>query len=96
MQSLDDAESERLARIDRLATGYREAARRALAFARRYREEEGASGGEREQACILQALEWRRAARDVRAGRPVAIAARPGLARATAATAAGATKRAAG
>ena len=42
---LDDAESERLAHVSRLVAGYREAARRALDFARRYREDEGAPGG---------------------------------------------------
>lgn len=88
MQSLlDDPESERRARIARLAAGYREAARRALAFARRYREEEG-PGGARERACILQAIAWRKAAHDVRAGRP-------GLARARD-VATPASKRAAG
>ena len=81
---LDDAESERLAQIERLVAGYREAAHRALDFARRYREEEGAAGGERERACILQAMAWRKAAHDVRAGRPVSMIPRPGLARARA------------
>ena len=79
---LDDAESERLAHVSRLVAGYREAARRALDFARRYREDEGAPGGARERACIIQAVAWRKAAHDVRAGRPVAIVPRPGLARA--------------
>jgi hypothetical protein len=78
---LDDAESEHLAQIRRLVAGYREAAHRALDFARRYREEEGAAGGERERACILQAMAWRKAAHDVRAGRPVSMIPRPGLAR---------------
>lgn len=90
MQSLlDDPESERRARIARLAGGYREAARRALAFARRYREEEG-PGGARERACIVQAIAWRKAAHDVRAERE-----RPGLARARD-VATPASKRAAG
>ena len=66
-----DAETERLFEQRRLVAGYREAARRALAFARQYREEEGAPGGAREKACILQATEWRAAVRDLRAGRPV-------------------------
>jgi hypothetical protein len=66
-----DAETERLFEQRRLAAGYREAARRALAFARQYREEEGAPGGEREKACILQANAWRAVVRDLRAGRPV-------------------------
>ena len=79
---LDDAESERLAHVSRLVAGYREAARRALDFARRYREDEGGPGGARERACIIQAVAWRKAAHDVRAGRPVAIVPRPGLARA--------------
>lgn len=82
MPTLDDADSERLAQVARLVTGYREAAHRALEFARLYREEEGAPGGERERACILQAMEWRRAAHDVRAGRPAPPIPRPGLARA--------------
>jgi hypothetical protein len=65
---LDEAAVERLAREHDLAAGYREAARRALAFARRYREEEGVAAGSREQACIAQAQLWRRAVRDLRAG----------------------------
>lgn len=94
---LDDAESERLARVGRLVSGYREAARRALDFARRYREEEGEAGGERERACIAQAMAWRKAAHDVRAGRPVSMIPRPGLARTRADVATQqATKRAAG
>lgn len=56
---------ERLARMVRRARGLRTAARRAMSLARRYREEEGA-GGERERACIAQALAWRAAARDAR------------------------------
>jgi hypothetical protein len=94
---LDDAESQRLAEVRRLVAGYREAARRALAFAHRYREEEGVRGGTRERACILQALEWRRAAHDARAGRPVPALPRPGLARGRdAAERQGGGKRAAG
>lgn len=67
------------ARVERrrLAAGCWEAAHQALAFARRYRFEEGPRG-EREKACVSQALEWRRAAHDALAGRPVAR--RPGLA----------------
>ena len=83
--TLDEAEIERLAREGELAACYREAARRALAFAHRYRDEEGAPGGARERACILQAQEWRRAVRDVRAGRAVPAlpdSVRPGLTRA--------------
>jgi hypothetical protein len=78
--------------------GYREAAWRALDFARRYREEEGAPGGARERACIVQAMAWRKAAHDVRAGLPVPMIPRPGLARARAdaSTAAPASKRVAG
>ncbi|MEA2748495.1 MAG: hypothetical protein QOI41_2638 [Myxococcales bacterium] len=81
---LDEAEIERLAREHDLAAGYREAARRALGFARRYREEEGVAGGTRERACIDQAQEWRRAVRDLHAGLPVPAlpeGVRPGLAR---------------
>lgn len=82
---LDEGEIERLAREQDLAAGYREAARRALAFARRYREEEGTPGGSRERACIDQARVWRRAVRDLHAGLPVPAlpeGIRPGLARA--------------
>lgn len=73
----EDPEIEGRARARRLAAGYRAAARRAVAFARAYRREEGA-GGARERACLAQARAWRQAARDVAAGG----AARPGLARA--------------
>jgi len=81
---LDETEIERLAREHDLAAGYREAARRALGFARRYRNEEGAAGGARERACIVQAQEWRRAVRDLHAGLAVPAlpeGMRPGLAR---------------
>jgi hypothetical protein len=81
---LDDSEIERVARERDLASGYREAAKRALDFARRYREEEGVAGGAREIACILQAQRWRRAVRDLHAGLPVPAlpeSVRPGLAR---------------
>lgn len=93
---LDDAESERLAHVSRLVAGYREAARRALDFARRYREDEGAPGGARERACIVQAMAWRKAAHDVRAGRPAAMIPRPGLARAREGSDQTTTKRATG
>jgi hypothetical protein len=86
--TLDEAEIERLAHQRELAAGYREAARRALAFARRYRREEGAGGGERERACVAQAQVWRSVVRDLHAGRPVpALPAGvgPGVARARAA-----------
>jgi hypothetical protein len=69
---------ERLVHARALASGYREAARRAVELARVYRAEEG-PGGRRERACVEQALAWRRDAREVhRTGAPV----RPGLARA--------------
>lgn len=87
---MDDLETERLAERRRLAAGYREAACRALRFARRYRREEGALGA-REKACIDQAMRWRRAARDLALGlvRPGLASGRvgdalPGLSRATA------------
>jgi hypothetical protein len=81
---LDDVEIGRLARERELAAGYREAARRALAFARRYRREEGSADGARERACIAQAQVWRRAVRDLRAGLAVPALPEgvgPGLAR---------------
>jgi hypothetical protein len=62
-----DPEIERLVRARRRARGLRVAARRAIALARRYRDEEGPRG-ERETACISQALAWRSAARDLRSG----------------------------
>ena len=75
---LDDPETERLAGDARRARGFVVAARRALRLARRYRTEEGPRG-EREVACVRQALAWRAAARLLRTPRP-------GLARAGAAT----------
>jgi len=84
---LDEAEIERLAHERELAAGYREAARRALAFARRYRTEEGAAGGAREQACIAQAQVWRQVVRDLHAGLAVPALPEgigPGVARARA------------
>ena len=81
---LDETEIARLAREKELTEGFREAARRALDFAWRYRREEGAAGGTRERACIAQAQLWRRAVRDLHAGLAVpAMPERPGLARAT-------------
>jgi len=87
----EDPEVEALARAAELGVGYREAARRALDFARRYREEEGTPGGRRERECLAQAQVWRRAVHAVHAGAPLAslpsLPARadgPGLARATA------------
>jgi len=71
---LEDPEVERIARERGLAAGYRAAARRALGFARRYRNEEGSAGGEREKACIAQAREWRLLAHR-------AFVPKPGLAR---------------
>ncbi len=82
--ALDDPEIERLAREQDLTSGYRQAARRALEFARRYRAEEGVANGARERACILQAQQWRRAVRDLHAGLPVPAlpeGVHPGLAR---------------
>ena len=93
---LDDPESRQLADVRRLVEGYREAAHRALDFARRYRAEEGAPGGERERECILQAIAWRHAAHDVRAGRPAPPIPRPGLARTLPSSSDAASKRAAG
>ena len=81
---IEQGEIDRLARERDLTRGFREAARRALAFARRYRVEEGTAGGAREVACIEQAQVWRRAVRDLHAGLPVpALPLGPGLARAT-------------
>jgi len=77
----EEIEIERLARARRLARGLRVAARRAVALARRYRDEEG-RGGQRERACVDQALAWRRAARALAAA-PLAEMG-PGLARASA------------
>ncbi|MBS2014098.1 MAG: hypothetical protein JST00_14505 [Deltaproteobacteria bacterium] len=80
---LEESQIEHLARQRELVLGYRQAAWVALAFARRYRIEEGVAGGEREKACIAQAQVWRRAVRDLRAGHPVETLPRsPGLARA--------------
>jgi hypothetical protein len=69
IERLDDPEVERLARERRVARGLRRAARRAADLARKYRAEEG-GGGERERACVRQALAWRTAARHLLAGRP--------------------------
>jgi len=78
---LDEPEIARIARERALAAGYREAARRALDFARRYRAE-GAAGGTRERECIAQAQVWRRVVRDLHAGLPVpAVPAGPGVTR---------------
>jgi hypothetical protein len=76
----DDVEIERVARARRQARGLRVAARRALVLARRYRDEEGARG-QRETACVAQALAWRSAAH--RLGRATAAELGPGLARAS-------------
>jgi hypothetical protein len=80
-EDLRDEDLERVVRVRRRAAGYRTAARRALAFARRYRGEEGRAGGARELACVKQALAWRAEARRL----VTASASRPGLARARAA-----------
>lgn len=77
---ISPAEIDRLAHEKELAAGYREAARRALAFARLYRDEEKAPNGERERACIVQAQLWRAAVRDLHAGREVPALPRPGVA----------------
>lgn len=82
VDDLDDLETERLARERRIVRGLKVAARRALALARRYREEEGPSG-EREIACVTQALAWRAAAHRLR-GKTLSELG-PGLARAVAA-----------
>jgi hypothetical protein len=63
------------------AAGCWEAAHLALHFARLYRFEEGPRG-EREKACVAQAMEWRRSAKDALAGRPIPALPRPGVARA--------------
>lgn len=89
-KSLEELEIERLARARQVARGLRLAARRALVFARRYRDEEGPRG-EREGACVRQALVWRSAARDLSGG--AALELRPGLAR-TSATRADVNRRA--
>jgi hypothetical protein len=75
----EDPEFERAARARRHARGLRVAARRALALARRYRDEEG-PGGDREVACVKQALAWRSEARGLR-DRPLSELG-PGVARA--------------
>jgi hypothetical protein len=93
--AIDEIEIDRLAREQELVAGYREAARRALAFARRYRTEDGSAGGARERACIDQAQIWRRAVRATHAGLPATAlreGARPGLARARPDDAAAASK----
>ncbi|HVJ90663.1 MAG TPA: hypothetical protein VM580_12730 [Labilithrix sp.] len=79
----EEIEIEQLARARRRARGLRLAARRALTLARRYRDEEGPRG-QREIACVAQAMTWRTAARALRA-EALAVA-RPGLARASAPT----------
>ncbi len=89
-ETIDESEIERLAYARELTVGYREAARRALGFARRYRTEEGAAGGTREKACIAQAQAWRQVVRDLHAGLPVPAVPEgigPGLARARPGTA---------
>jgi hypothetical protein len=91
LPTAEELEIERLLRAKRLGRGLRVAARRALALARRYREEEG-PGGAREAACVKQALAWRASARDLR-DTGTSVDARPGLAR-TSPTAADAKRRA--
>lgn len=85
---VDDAEIEELARRRRVARSLHQAARRALGLARRYRDEEGA-GGERERACVTQALAWRSESKaiapELGRGRAAStLPERPGLARARA------------
>lgn len=83
-ETLEESQIEGLARRNELARGYRQAAWVALAFAHRYRIEEGAAGGAREKACIAQAQVWRTAVRDLHASKPVeSLPKNPGLARAT-------------
>lgn len=79
---LDEESVLRRVRANTLARGYREAARRALVFARQYRAEENAPGGDRERACIEQARAWRAAAHAVHVTQARIAADRPGLARA--------------
>ena len=81
-EAADDLEIERLAHARRLVRGLRTAARRALVLARRYRNEEGPHG-ERETACVTQALTWRSAAQELRAHPTSELARGPGLARAS-------------
>lgn len=64
--SFDEATLERIVHLQKLARGYVGAAKRAVGHARRYRAEEGRAGGTRERACLDQAAEWRREARDLR------------------------------
>lgn len=75
----DGPEIDRLARERRLSRGLKLAARRALVLARRYRDEEGPRG-QREAACVAQALAWRTASRNLRAQPSGELG--PGLARA--------------
>ncbi|AKU95163.1 hypothetical protein AKJ09_01827 [Labilithrix luteola] len=79
---LDEESVLRRVRANALARGYRAAARRALVFARQYRAEEKAPGGDRERACIEQARAWRSAAHAVHITQARIAADRPGLARA--------------
>jgi hypothetical protein len=62
LEAAEDADIECLVASRRLAQRLRVAARRAMRFARRYRDEEG-PGSARERACVDQALAWRRLAR---------------------------------
>ena len=58
----EEPDIERLADARQQAAAYRHAARRALAFARLYRTDEGPNG-DRERGCVAQAMVWRRKAR---------------------------------
>jgi hypothetical protein len=74
----EESEIDRLARERDLARGYHEAARRALGYARLYRQEEG-PGGARERACVTQAGVWRQTARDLRAAGALSGSSGPGV-----------------
>ncbi len=74
---LDEGALEQLAAGRAFASGCRRAACQAIRFARRYRAEEHFERGAREQACVAEALSWRRRAREA-----ITTRCGPGLARA--------------